>query len=97
MEVAKYIKKLKKIIQDSISDGKYESALTSAKVLATLYYDYNQIYMDPDLEEALIKISNCILKNNEFTVDKKYVLFYDGFGLDLRGWASSYPNYNTYK
>ena len=90
MEVDKYIKKIKKIIQDYISNGKYESALTSAKVLGTLYYDYNQLYMDSDLEEALIKISNCILKNNEFTVDKKCVLFYDGFGLDLRGWAASY-------
>lgn len=90
MEVNKYIKKLKKTIQYYTLHGKYESALTSAKVLATLHYDYNQLYMDSDLEDALIKIRDSILEENKFTVDKECVLFYDGFGLDLRGWAASY-------
>ncbi len=90
MNVERYIKKLGNITNKLVSECKYEAALTSAKVLATIYYEYNQIYTDFQLEENLIKIRNQILSQEQYAPDAHCVMFYDGFGLDLRGWAASY-------
>lgn len=90
MEVNDYIKKLKKILDSLVQSDKYEHALVTAKILSNIYYDNNQIYIDSDLEDVLIKIRNIILKKEKYTTDEKCVMFYDGFGLNLRGWAASY-------
>lgn len=90
MKVDNFISKLKKIINNQITKGKYENALCCSKTLASIYYDYNQIYMDPDLENALLTIREEILDKEQYISDKNCVFFYDGFGFDLRGWAASY-------
>lgn len=90
MEIIQYIKKIKKIIDKQIETDNYEQALVSAKILSDIYYDYNQIYSDSALEQALLKIKMKVLTEESYLTDKKCVFFYDGFGLDLRGWAASY-------
>ena len=90
MEVEQYIEKLKKIVAREVNKGHYESALLAARTLASIYYDYNQIYSDATLEDSLLKIRDAVLVAKEYTPDKTCVFFYDGFGFDLRGWAVSY-------
>lgn len=90
VKIDNYIKKIKKNIYMQITEEKYEQAMISIKMLAQIYYNYNQIYYDSDLEDALLKIRDAVLVREEYTKDKKCVLFYDGFGLDLRGLAASY-------
>lgn len=90
MDVSVCITKLKKYINDSIKRGYYEEALVFAKTLANIYYDYNQIYTDIELENNLLFIRDAILDKVEYVVDNSCIFFYDGFGLDLRGWAVSY-------
>lgn len=90
MEVEVYIDKLKKIIKREINKSNYENALAAARTLADIYYSYNQIYTDLELEDDLLSIRDSILEKKEYVSDNDCVLFYDGFGLDIRGWAASY-------
>lgn len=90
MNVNSCILKLKKIVKDNVNNHNYDVALTAAKLLSSIYYDYNQIYTDQELEDKLLIIRDNILNKQEYDTDKKSVFFYDGFGLDLRGWAASY-------
>ena len=89
MEVEVYIDKLKKIIKREINKSNYENAFVAAKTLADIYYSYNQIYTDLELEDGLLFIRDSLLDKKEYATDNNCVLFYDGFGLDLRGWAAS--------
>ena len=90
MEVEVYIDKLKKIIKRENNKSNYENAFVAAKTLADIYYSYNQIYTDLELEDGLLFIRDSLLDKKEYATDNNCVLFYDGFGLDLRGWAASY-------
>ena len=90
MQVNETIEKLKKLVKKQIDKKNYEVALAAAKTLADIYYSYNQIYTDKELEDELLVVRDAILEKKSYEVDKKCVFFYDGFGLDLRGWAASY-------
>lgn len=90
MEVESCIEKLKKIIEREINKGNYEIALVAARIIASIYYEYNQIYTDAGLEGNLLKVRDKVLLLEEYAADRTCVFFYDGFGLDLRGWAASY-------
>lgn len=90
MNVEKVINKLKLLTDISIKDGRYDIAISATKSLAEIYYGYNQIYTDIELEEKLILIRESILSKNLYDVDEDCVFFYDGFGLDLRGLAVVY-------
>lgn len=90
MEVERYIDKLKIIIDRQIYKGNYELALTASRTLASIYYEYNQIYTDAFLENSLLTVRDTVLVSEEYLPNKTRVFFYDGFGLDLRGWAASY-------
>jgi len=90
VNVEKCIDKLVRATDKLIAECNYEDALASAKVLATIYYKYNQIYADLPLEAKLIQIRNQLLKQNTYVPDDHCVMFYDGFGMDLRGWAASF-------
>ena len=90
MEFDKYISKLKKIVRDCIEKRSLETALIAAKTLSNIYYNYNQIYTDTELENDLLQIRDMLLQKQEYIADKNCVLFYDGFGLDLRGIAVVY-------
>lgn len=91
-EIEKKIEKMRKKAKNLVSDRKYEDALSLISCLADILYHYNQCYVDNDLEDMLEDIQNdigIIIKNN---VKEKHdaVVFYDGFGLDLRGLALIY-------
>lgn len=92
MQVEIVIEKLKKIIKTQIDKKNYEVALTAAKTLSGIYYDYNQIYTDKELEDDLLIIRDAILEKEAYEPDKKCVFFYDGFGIDLRGLAVVYAH-----
>lgn len=90
MTIENHLEKLGTLIVKLIENNKIEQAITVSKLLAYNYYDYNQKYTDTILENNLIVIREKILTRQEYIPNKKCVLFYDGFGLDLRGWAASY-------
>ena len=91
------VKKLKRLIISSISKGKYEVAFNSLETVARILYDFNQVYTDSDVERELLDISSFYklqYKHNLDIYKKKdnVILFYDGFGLDIRGVAKMYLN-----
>ena len=78
------------VVKNEIEKKNYEVALTAARTLSGIYYNYNQIYTDKEIEDELLEIRDVILEKKPYKTDKNCVFFYDGFGLDLRGWAASY-------
>ena len=88
--VDKYIKKLKYIVAESISRKKYRKAMAALSSCARILYNYNQYYTDEDLEEYVIELSRLVKIKNGYTANEKTILFYDGFGFDLRGLAVTY-------
>lgn len=68
---------------------KYEDVLAYTEMLAELLYAYNQVYIDEELEKNLLKVSKEIMDVHGLTANDmtNKVLFYDGFGLDIRGLA----------
>lgn len=90
MSVEKYIVKSKLLIKKFIKENNNINALNLIKSLAEIYYEYNQIYTDNELEEDLLLLKQRLLNLNRYTVNPNIVFFYDGFGLDFRGLAASY-------
>ena len=88
------IKKLKMIARKSIKQLKYEKSLSAISSCANILYEFNQRYKDDEIENMLIEIAQkTISVPNDFFPSKvkpvQTVLFYDGFGLDLRGLAAN--------
>lgn len=88
------ISKLKKIAQQSTDAHNYEKALSALSVCGNILYEYNQRYKDDDIENMLLEIGdNLISIPSDFRPKETHpvqtVLFYDGFGLDLRGLAAN--------
>lgn len=85
------LSKIKKRASDALAKKKYEIALELYASYSRMQYEVNQIYADDEVEDDLYAISkHFIEKNSMYAEDPNCVLFYDGFGLDLRGWALSY-------
>lgn len=83
--------KLKQKIFKYCKKQEYETCLTAISVYCDLKYRFNQSYYDEEIEKLVAKLSgNMFCDINEYNPDAQTVLFYDGFGLDLRGWAASY-------
>lgn len=91
-KVALVLKKLIGIANKSVEDSKFDVALQSINAYASIEYAINQRYVSYEAEDVLMKISSTmkIPALNQYFPNKKRVLFYDGFGLDLRGWAVCY-------
>ena len=75
MQVNETIEKLKKLVKKQIEKKNYEVALAAAKTLADIYYSYNQIYTDKELEDELLVVRDAILEKKPYEVDKKCVFF----------------------
>lgn len=96
MESAEKIKKLvtryKSVIRKKISNQKYNAALSLISLSADLLYTSNIYYMDEELEDDLIEISQSLIPRNQVRENDKRdaVIFYDGFGLNNRGLALIY-------
>ena len=87
----KYLSKLMRISIDSVNKGRKEKALSSLGAFCSIQYSINQVYTDKQTEDLISEISKKLVTiPDEYNPDQKTVLFYDGFGLDLRGWAASY-------
>ena len=88
-KVEKLVIKLKNIAKRSIKKKNYEKALCAISSAGDILYQYNQRYKDDDLEEYLELISKSIISIpdnvKKHTGKVENVLYYDGFGLDLRG------------
>ena len=71
--------------------NKIENCLALISVYCDLQYRFNQVYSDADIELLVSELSKEMLKSIiNYKSKRDTVLFYDGFGLDLRGWAVTY-------
>ena len=86
-----YLSKLMNIVDKSYKSGKYNTALAALSSYCCIQYLMNQVYTDLQAEIAIDKVSKKILnRHTQYVPNKEIVFFYDGFGLDIRGWAISY-------
>lgn len=89
--INKKLIKIKRKIFEYSKRRKYEKCLALISVYCDLQYQLNQIYLDEDIENLIGDLAaNILPRIAKYDVNKQKVLFYDGFGLDLRGWAASY-------
>lgn len=87
----KYLNKLMHIAKTSASREEYNLALSALSAYCDIQYTINQVYTDEEAEGLLLSISEKVVKlENDYQGEKNTVIFYDGFGFDLRGWAISY-------
>lgn len=101
----KVINKIKKYIRISIKRDKIDKAMKLIKSVAYSFYDFNQVYTDDDLENYSYNISQKLKvkyqgRLDKYSFDFNTVLFYDGFGFDVRGVSKMYLNAlkkNNYK
>lgn len=85
--------RLDSIVVKELKKNNNVCALEALAAKARVLYLYNQQYKDDFIESKLIEISLLTHDTtNRHLGDKKRVLFYDGFGLDLRGLAYIYIN-----
>lgn len=83
--------KCKAIIEKSLSSHNYEKAMAAISISGHLLYSWNQRYTDDYLEDSLKKVAeSTIIDRLGYEPQKGTVLFYDGFGLDVRGLALIY-------
>lgn len=83
------IKKLKNRAWELIKKGCNSAALQIISAIASFYYSANQKYTDASLEEMLSAFDFPV-KTGALKPSADTVLFYDGFGLDIRGLAFIY-------
>lgn len=90
-KILKYVDKLKGIIKASIKNGNYRKALDAMTACAFILEEYNQYYVDEDLEQDLLMVSKTF--KTGFTKDEadpSTILYYDSFGDDVRGLSLVY-------
>lgn len=90
--VGNYMDKLKKIADSSVQKGNYRKALDALTAASFILEEYNQYYVDEDLEKTLKVISDKLVKPG-FTADetdKNTIIYYDSFGFDVRALALVY-------
>ncbi len=80
--------KLRKIINKSLLKSDYNAALAAIIASANIKYLWNQEYVDEYLETQIKIISEQFV--DVVGENHKWILFYDGFGLDTRGLALIY-------
>lgn len=101
------LRELKCIARKALQQGKIEKTLAAVNAAANLLYQYNQKYTDKELEDFLLQVGEIEpflqeLPQKIKMTHKKRVIFYDRFGLDIRGWALCYVkaftrlNYDVY-
>lgn len=75
--------------------GRVEESLRRLSSTGNTMYVYNQFLRDESMESAYLRISELVSKLypedvKPYEPDENCVLFYDGFGLDVRGLAQVY-------
>jgi len=92
------LQNLKHIALLSSKAARYNRTISAYRAYAALAYSYNQYYADSEIEDGLLLLSQCLIRDKQTTVDilcnkvqsKRVVLFYYAFGLDVRGLAYIY-------
>lgn len=86
-KVEKTEKKLKRILAYSLKNNHCETALEAIAADAELKYQWNQNYVDEELENAVeeLKEKLSLPKYECKEASENTILFYDGFGEDTRG------------
>lgn len=91
-QTERLISKLKSIADKAAKKKHYNESLSALSACANVLYEYNQRYKDDEIENRLLEIGRELISVPEDFRPKdvhpvQTVLFYDGFGLDLRGLA----------
>lgn len=89
-QVDELINSLKKHMNDGIQKQNYEKAMATIAYGCNLLYQFNQKYMDSEFENGVVRIAADYQKKyadvmKHYKSDSNTVLFYDGFGMDIRG------------
>jgi len=84
--------KLKGIIKTSIKKGNYRKALDAMTACAFILEEYNQYYVDEELESDLTEIAKSTVRTDFLNddVNENTVIYYDSFGDDVRGLSLVY-------
>lgn len=82
--------RLKQIIKRETISQNHEVALAAIAACAHYYYESNQAFTDDFLEDATQKIAKKFISQETKLKNEKFILFYDGFGLDTRGLSLIY-------
>ena len=91
MYVLKAVEKLKIEVKKAIINKCWDDALTCINAISDILYNYNQYYYDKNLENDLKVVATEYLgESNINDTNEDVVLFYDGFGFDIRGLAQIY-------
>ena len=89
--VNKNLDRLMLIAENNVKKGKYECALAALSAYCNIQYNINQVYTDEKAENLVLDIGKRLVKTpKNYKRENNTVLFYDGFGLDLRGWGASF-------
>lgn len=88
-KIEKMVSNLKRIANKSVNCN-INISISAITACSKILYHSNQLYSDNDLESLITYISDKLKINKDYIGNYKTVLFYDGFGLDLRGWAASF-------
>lgn len=97
IRVEKVLNGLENTARSCIKKKEWNKACAAIKVSARILYDYNQRYTDTKLENQITEIAAHykVKYKNELTFEKQdnnIILFYDGFGFDVRGVARYHLN-----
>ena len=90
-QVERVINKLHSCANKGIKSGKYEYTMQAINALSKIEYEWNQKYIDHEIEQHIEIISKNYRK--KIMVNEKNpncILFYDSFGLDHRGLVTIY-------
>ena len=90
--VGRIIEKLEKLSLRTLQQKKYEKTLECMSAKARIQYIYNQEYADFLIETKLLEYAKCTQLCINHVKDDSKVMFYDGFGMDVRGLAYIYLN-----
>lgn len=90
----RYISKLKMAAEKFLLSKKYEACLETLHALSYFLYEYNQYYIDEDIEKMLLKVSEALNLNKDNVSDSipNKVLLLDGFTFETRGVIWMYLN-----
>lgn len=101
----KLVRRIKEIARQSLKKNHLNKTMSAIAYVSKYLYEYNQYYMDEDLEEFSRRIGQEIRKKEKNGIylneeSSNAILVYDGFGLDIRGTIKVYLNglgHNNYK
>ena len=87
-----YLLKLKKAAKKFFDKQKYDECLQVLHALSFYLYEYNQYYIDEDIEKMLLDVKDALKLREEYEPIKNKVLVFDGFAFETRGVIKMYLN-----